>query len=196
MMSCISGKTCQTVGGKRSGASAQKLYPMIPFNKMIPSLSSVCFLFLSFVGLPHDPSHCDKHTYTRTHTHWQADVSHSTLTDTCPVPNCRFMKSAGCGCQAVSKRKPSSCYDSRLWPCRNCRNDTVSPCSSGMHICASTRPKKKKHCQGAHTHTHAHKNLKPHRGLLSETMTNSNKNSTFCIICCINNCYCICQCWS
>ncbi len=44
------------------------------------------------------------HTHTHTQAYRQADVSQSVLTDTCPLPNCRFMKSAGCGCQAVSKR--------------------------------------------------------------------------------------------
>lgn len=66
---------------------------------------------------------CFKHT----HTHRQADVSQSVLTDTCPLPNCRFIKSAGCGCQAVSKWMPSGCRDSRSQPSCNCRDDAISP---------------------------------------------------------------------
>lgn len=86
--------------------------------------------------------HTTSEWFARTHTnnkraHTQADVSHSVLTDTCPLPNCRFMKSAGCECQAVSKRMPSSCRDSRSWPSCNSRWCHF-PCSSGNHICAST----------------------------------------------------------
>lgn len=91
-------------------------------------------------------STCIYLTVTRTHTsnvptHAQtpADVSHRELTDTCPLPNCRFTKSAGCGCQAVSDWMPSSCRDSRSWPSCNCRDDAISP----AHLLCTSVPKQK-----------------------------------------------------
>lgn len=90
--------------------------------------------------------HTHAQTHAVTHTHRQADVSQSVLTDTCPLPNCRFMKSAGCGCQAVSKRMPSGCCDSRSWPSCNCRDDAISP----AHLVCTSVPAQN-HWQPEHT---------------------------------------------
>ena len=96
------------------------------FYSLISQLNFyVCMHFTSlFVSL----------SLTHKHTQTMKQMFHSELTDTCPVPNCRSMKSASCGCQAFSKWMPSSCYDSRSWPSCNCRKDAISSAHL-VHTC-------------------------------------------------------------
>lgn len=115
-------------------------------HHFLPQLNRTTVSLISQISPSVRLSTCIYLTVTRTHTsnvptHAQtpADVSHRELTDTCPLPNCRFTKSAGCGCQAVSDWMPSSCRDSRSWPSCNCRDDAISP----AHLLCTSVPKQK-----------------------------------------------------